>query len=99
MAIKIGKRKFQNKDDAVYYTVGLKKMTVEQAQTYVDELERGLYNGILSGVTDTTGVVRVQVPASFVTQEGTYVVFVKREGAAPTLVATYQASTSGAGSN
>lgn len=40
MAIKVGKRRFKSKEEAIYYTVGLKKLTVQQAATFVDELER-----------------------------------------------------------
>jgi GH35 family endo-1,4-beta-xylanase len=53
----------------------------------------------LTGVTDVTGAASIQVPASFVDQEGIYVAFVKLDGIAPVLVATYEASASGAGSN
>jgi hypothetical protein len=44
-----------------------------------------------TGLTDEEGVARVVVPGSFVAQPGTYLVFATLNGAAPTLVVTYQA--------
>ena len=46
----------------------------------------------MSGSTDEEGIAYVNVPASFVTQPGEYVVFVTLDGAAPTVVVSYEAS-------
>ena len=45
----------------------------------------------LTGVTDEQGIARASVPASFVTQPGTYVVFATLDEAVQTTVAFYEA--------
>jgi hypothetical protein len=49
----------------------------------------------MTGSTDEEGAARVNVPASFVTQPGKYVVFVTLDGAAPTVVVSFEASAGG----
>jgi len=44
----------------------------------------------LAGLVDSTGVARVKIPGSFVTQSGTYILFAALEGEAPTLVQAYE---------
>ena len=53
----------------------------------------------LTGLTDEAGAAQVNVPASFVTRPGVYVVFVAVEGVAPTAVLSFEASAGEASQN
>jgi hypothetical protein len=49
----------------------------------------------LSGVTNQEGEYRAQIPASFVSQPGEYIILATLDGVAPAAVVTYEALAEG----